>query len=167
MRNGLAFALLLALAGGCRGGDADPLTAEERARGLVAVTVATKSGTRLIKAELADTEPEQATGLMFRTSLPDDGGMLFRPYPPTGGPPEPASFWMQNTPLPLDIIFIRPDGTIARIAAETVPMSETPIESGEPVGAVLEIRGGRAAAMGIAEGDRITLPPVAGGGAAG
>jgi uncharacterized protein len=135
----------------------------------VPVTIATKVGTRLIKAELADTTPEQAAGLMFRTALPDDGGMLFHPYPPEGGPPKPASFWMENTPLPLDIVFIRPDGTIARIAAETVPMSQTPIESGEPVGAVLEIRGGRAAAMGIAEGDRVTLPPraVAGGGGAG
>ena len=160
---------MLALAGGCRTGSADPLTAEERARGLVPVTIATKGGTRLIKAELADTTPEQAAGLMFRTSLADDGGMLFYPYPPEGGAPQPASFWMENTPLSLDIVFIRPDGTIARIAANTVPMSQTPIDSGEPVAAVLEVRGGRAAALGIAEGDRVTLPPraVAGGGGAG
>lgn len=125
------------------------------------VTIVTKSGDKLIKAELADTAPEQSAGLMFRTSLADDAGMLFYPYPPEGGPARPASFWMENTPLPLDIIFVRPDGTIARIAAETIPMSRTPIESGEPVGAVLEIGGGRAAAMGIAEGDRVTLPPLA------
>lgn len=133
------------------------------------MAIVTKGGDKLIKAELADTAPEQSAGLMFRTSLADDAGMLFYPYPPEGGPARPASFWMENTPLPLDIIFVRPDGTIARIAAETVPMSQTPIESGEPVGAVLEIRGGRAAAMGIAEGDRVTLPPlaVAGGGGPG
>ena len=64
---------------------------------------------------------------------------------------------MKNTPSPLDIIFIRADGTIARIAENTVPFSETPIPSGEPVGAVLEINGGRRRELGIAEGDQVEL----------
>ncbi len=63
---------------------------------------------------------------------------------------------MKNTPSPLDIIFIRADGTIATIAENTVPFSETPIPSGEPVAAVLEINGGRSAELGIAEGDKVT-----------
>ena len=85
---------------------------------------------------------------MFRTDLKHDGGMLFTPYPADGGPPREASFWMKNTPTPLDIIFIRADGTIARIAENTVPFCETPVASGEPVRAVLEILGGRAADWG-------------------
>ena len=93
---------------------------------------------------------------MFRTDIPQNGGMLFAPYPPEGGPPRAANFWMKNTPSPLDILFIRPDGTIARIAENTVPQSEAPIPSGEPVSAVLELRGGRALDLGIAEGDRVS-----------
>ena len=90
---------------------------------------------------------------MFRTSLPGNGGMIF-----PMDPPRPVSFWMKNTPLPLDMIFIRADGTIARIAAETVPYSLDIVESGEPVAAVLEIAGGGAAAAGIEEGDRVSWP---------
>lgn len=63
---------------------------------------------------------------------------------------------MKDTPSPLDILFIRPDETIARIAENTVPQSEAPISSGEPVDAVLELRGGRSLELGIAEGDRVT-----------
>ena len=95
---------------------------------------------------------------MFRTNLPADGGMIFIPYPAEGGPPREASFWMKNTPTPLDIIFIRPDGTIAAIAENTVPYSEEPSRSGEPVAAVLEILGGRSAELGISEGDKVSWP---------
>ena len=84
--------------------------------------------------------------------------MLFWPYPPDGSGPRPADFWMKNTPTPLDIAFIRADGTIARLAENTVPFSDTHIPSGEPVAAVLEIVGGRAAELGIAEGDRVSWP---------
>ena len=82
--------------------------------------------------------------------------MLFWPYPAGGGAPRDANFWMKNTPSPLDILYIRADGTIARIAENTVPFSEAPIPSGEPVGAVLELMGGRSADLGIAEGDQVT-----------
>ena len=77
--------------------------------------------------------------------------MIF-PFPQ----PRMASFWMRNTLIPLDMIFIRADGTIARIAAKTVPHSLEPVSSGEPVAAVLEIAGGRAAELGIGEGDRVS-----------
>lgn len=70
-------------------------------------------------------------------------------------PPRPASFWMKNTLIPLDMIFVRTDGSIARIAPETVPHSLEPVGSGEPVAAVLEIAGGDAAKLGIAEGDTV------------
>ncbi|HVF83414.1 MAG TPA: DUF192 domain-containing protein [Sphingomicrobium sp.] len=100
--------------------------------------------------EVARTAEEQATGLMNRQNLAPDRGMIF-PYQP----PRNASFWMKNTLIPLDIIFIRPDRTIARIEAETVPLSLEPVPSLEPVGAVLEIAGGRAAELGIKPGDRV------------
>lgn len=122
------------------------------------VTVRSANGAHTFQVELAQTVAEQQRGLMYRTDLTKDGGMLFAPYPPEGGPPREASFWMENTPTPLDILFIRADGTIARIAENTVPFDKTPIPSGEPVSAVLEILGGRAAELGIAEGDKVELP---------
>ena len=87
---------------------------------------------------------------MYRKSLGPAEGMIF-PY----DPPQDVGFWMKNTLIPLDMIFIRADGTIARIAANTVPHSLEPNVSGEPVAAVLEIRGGRAAELGIKPGDRV------------
>jgi uncharacterized membrane protein (UPF0127 family) len=103
--------------------------------------------------ELARTPEEQAYGLMNRTRLGDQEGMLF-PF----DPPRPASFWMKNTLIPLDMIFVRADGSIARIAAMTTPLSENTWQVGEPVAAVLELRGGRAAELGIDEEARISWP---------
>lgn len=122
----------------------------------VQVTIVSRNGPHRFDVEVARTDAEQERGLMFRTNIPADGGMLFTPYPAEGGPPKEASFWMQNTPSALDIIFIRADGTIARIAANAEPFSEDRILSGEPVSAVLEINGGRAAALGIAAGDKVS-----------
>ena len=127
----------------------------------IPVTIEGASGRHVFRAELADTPEEQARGLMFRTNLADDFAMLFAPYPPTGGPRE-ASFWMKNTPSSLDILYIRADGTVARIAENAVPLSEAPIPSGEPVAAVLEVRGGRSAELGIGEGDRVSWPAMEG-----
>lgn len=138
---------LLALTPGCR---AEPLAGAQAQSALAPLTIETKRGPRTFRVEIARTGEEQARGLMFRTSLPDRGGMIF-----PMAPPRPATFWMKNTPLPLDIIFIRADGTIARIAARTTPYSLDLIESGEPVAAVLEIIGGGAEAAGIAEGDKV------------
>jgi hypothetical protein len=121
----------------------------------MAVTITSTNGPHSFQVEQAKTAAEQERGLMFRTDLADNGGMMFWPYPPEG-PPREASFWMKNTPSALDIIFIRADGTIAHIAENAVPFDETPLPSGEPVGAVLEIKGGRAAALGIAEGDKVS-----------
>ena len=87
---------------------------------------------------------------MFRTELGPNEGMLF---PRT--PPDVASFWMKNTPLPLDIIFVGPDGRILNIAAQTVPYSLDPVVAAGLTGAVLEIPGGRAAELGIEAGDRV------------
>ena len=87
---------------------------------------------------------------MFRKSLAGDRGMIF-PY----DPPQDVSFWMKNTLIPLDIIFIRQDGTIVRIT-HAKALDVTALPSGEPVAGVLEIRGGRAAELGIREGDIVT-----------
>jgi uncharacterized protein len=120
--------------------------------GLKQVQLCLQSGnkTRSYKVEVARTSQEQAQGLMFRKSLDDNAGMIF-PFPE----PKPASFWMKNTVIPLDIIFIRADGSIESIAANTTPYSETPVASGEPVKAVLELRGGLTKELGIKSGDKV------------
>jgi len=130
--------------------------AKDAAKTLLPITIASANGSHNFTVERAVTPAEQERGLMYRTDLKPDGGMLFWPYPPEGGGPRQASFWMKNTPTPLDILFIRADGTIATIAENTVPFSETPVLSREPVAAVLELVGGRAADLGIAEGDKVT-----------
>ncbi|MDF2493443.1 DUF192 domain-containing protein [Sphingomonas sp.] len=151
-----SLAFLLGAAA-CTGQDAAATAGDERARAaLTEVTITSANGPHVFRVELADTQDKQQRGLMFRTDIPKDGGMLFAPYPPEGGGPREASFWMKNTPSPLDIIFIRPDGTIARIAENTVPFSEAQVPSGEPVSAVLELNGGRSAELGIAEGDKVS-----------
>lgn len=152
-----ALALALAALGGCKG-HADSAVASDQAAPAktVSVTITGAGGPHRFTVEMARTAAEQERGLMYRTDLSDDGGMLFAPYPPEGGPPREASFWMKNTPSPLDIIFIRADHTIARIAENAVPFDQTPIPSGEPVAAVLELKGGRTSALGIAEGDKVS-----------
>ena len=86
---------------------------------------------------------------MFYRTLSADQGMIF-PY----DPPQNVSFWMKNTLIPLDLVYVRADGTIARIVTAQ-PLDETPVPAGEPIGLVLEIRGGRAAELGIREGDKV------------
>lgn len=140
----------------CGGGNAVAQSSGDAARRTIAVTITSDKSKHAFTVEVAESSAEQARGLMFRTDIGTDGGMLFYPYPSDGGPPREASFWMKDTPSPLDIIFIRADGTIARIAENTTPFSEVPVTSGEPVAAVLELRGGRTAELGIAEGDRVS-----------
>lgn len=154
----LPAALLLAVPACTSGGAAQVTAATAQAGQTIPLTVTTAGGACAFKVEVARTPADQEKGLMFRTDIAKDGGMIFTPYPADGGPPREASFWMKNTPSSLDIIFIRADGTIAAIAENTVPFSETPVASGEPVAAVLEILGGRAAELGIAEGDRVSWP---------
>ena len=114
------------------------------------VTIRSANGAHRFTAELARTPAEQQTGLMYRRSLAPDHGMLFV-FPAA----QQLSFWMKNTYIPLDIIFIRPDGRIARVAERTTPLSLDPVASGEPAIAVLEIAGGRAAELGIKAGDQV------------
>ncbi len=118
---------------------------------LATLRIEGRGRSHVFTVEVARTAEQQEQGLMNRPALAPDAGMLF-PF----DPPRPASFWMRNTLIPLDMIFIRPDGTIARIAANTVPMSEAPVAIAEPMTAVLELRGGRAAELGVREGDRVS-----------
>lgn len=114
------------------------------------LTITSKTGVHRFTVEVAATPEQQETGLMFRKSLAPDRGMIF-PY----DPPQDISFWMKNTLIPLDIIFIRADGTIARIT-NAKALDTTPLPAGEPVGLVLEIAGGRAKQLGIKEGDLVS-----------
>jgi uncharacterized membrane protein (UPF0127 family) len=100
--------------------------------------------------EVARTEGEQERGLMNRESLAPDRGMIF-PYEPA----KQVSFWMKNTFIPLDMVFVRPDGSIARIET-AVPLNLEPVSSLEPIASVLELPGGRAAELGIKVGDRVS-----------
>jgi uncharacterized membrane protein (UPF0127 family) len=148
-----AAAALMPLAACAGDGSAN---ASSTAAKTTAVTITTAKGNHVFQTEVARTPAEQERGLMFRTNLAKDFGMIFSPYPAAGGGPRVASFWMKDTPTALDIIFIRPDGTISNIAENTVPFSETPVASTEPVSAVFEIVGGRSAELGIAAGDKVT-----------
>jgi uncharacterized protein len=103
--------------------------------------------------EVARDDATRAQGLMYRRSLAPDRGMLF-----DFNRVEPVSMWMQNTYVSLDMLFIRPDGTIARVVQNTEPLSTRTIPSGEPVLAVLEVVAGTAARLGIKAGDRIEHP---------
>jgi uncharacterized protein len=149
----LLAALLLAACGSAPANEAAAPAARRAPSGLdlVTLTVDGHGRSHVFTVEVARTAAEQEHGLMNRRSLGADTGMLF-PF----DPPRPASFWMRNTLIPFDMIFIRPDGAIARIAANTLPMSETPVAVTEPMTAVLELNGGRAAQLGIHEGDRVT-----------
>lgn len=103
--------------------------------------------------EVASTEQEKALGLMFRTELADGEGMLF-PY----SAERSLQMWMHNTYIPLDMLFIRADGTIARIEERAEPLSDRVISSDLPVLAVLEIPGGASSRLGIKAGDKVRYP---------
>ena len=128
------------------------MTLERSPAGLeqVPLTVTSNGKTHRFTVEVARTEPEQQQGLMNRASLAPDRGMTF-PY----DPPQPVAFWMKNTLIPLDLIYISPGERILRIEANAVPLSLDQLPSGGPVEAVLELAGGRAAELGIETGDRV------------
>jgi len=115
--------------------------------------IVTKNGVHVFSVEMATTEEEKTTGLMYRKELPDGKGMLF-----DFSPEQQVSMWMKNTYVSLDMIFIRADGRILRIAENTEPLSTRLVPSGGPVRAVLEIIGGSARKLGIAPGDRVASP---------
>ncbi|MTJ81432.1 MAG: DUF192 domain-containing protein [Telmatospirillum sp.] len=124
------------------------------AAGATPLTIATQDGRSLsFSVEVARTPQELARGLMNRSSLPADAGMLF-----DFGEDRPVNMWMKNTLIPLDMVFITRDGRIAGIAERTVPMSLEVIPSPEAVRAVLEVNGGTADRLKLKAGDRVSVP---------
>ena len=114
------------------------------------LAIHTHHGWVRFKVEVADTDDTREKGLMFRKSIAPDRGMLFDFHTP-----QQVAFWMKNTLIPLDMLFIDADGRVALITRHATPLSETPIPSGGPVLGVLEIAGDRAAALDIEPGDKV------------
>ena len=119
------------------------------------LTIQTAAGPQKFAIELATDDVQREQGLMYRTRMAADAGMLFI-YPHE----QPVAMWMKNTNLPLDMLFVRADGTIARIRENAVPYSRENIPSGEPVQFVIELNAGRAQALGIKEGGHIRAPEI-------
>ncbi|MGE4373117.1 MAG: DUF192 domain-containing protein [Xanthobacter sp.] len=115
--------------------------------------VITNKGIIVLEMEVARTDEERTRGLMYRKSLPERHGMMF-----DFGHDQPIYMWMKNTYIPLDMLFIRSDGTIVRIEEMTTPFSTRTIPSGEPAQAVIELAGGSARRLGIAPGDKVSHP---------
>lgn len=123
------------------------------------LVIKTASGaTYHFTVELPTTAQEQATGEMFRTSIPPDQGMLF-----VWASPQVSEMWMKNCPVPEDMVFIGADGKIVSIAENTVPYSLSTISSGVPVKATLELKGGITAQDDINVGDQVIAKPLSGG----
>ena len=118
---------------------------------VVPLTVTTSGGVHVFKVEVAATFGEQERGLMFRTVMGADEGMIF-----PMDPPRATAFWMKNTVIPLDIIFIGADHKVLNVAANAVPYDMTPLPSAGAAAAVLELNGGRAAAIGLKAGDTVS-----------
>jgi len=119
------------------------------------ITFATKTGPHPFKVEVAADDESREIGLMFRKAMAPDAGMLFDFHTQ-----QEVSFWMENTILPLDMLFVRADGTIARVKENAVPYSRETIPSGAPVQFVIELNAGRAQALGIKEGGHIQAPEI-------
>lgn len=158
MRHPLLAAAVLALLAACsaKSGEAGASVAQaasvhpESGLRVIPLTVTHAGRKHVFRVEVAATGREQAKGLMFRTAMGPDEGMIFPMDPPRG-----ASFWMRNTVLPLDLLFIGVDGKVSNIAANAVPYDETPLSSVGLVKAVLELNAGRAAQLGIVPGDTV------------
>ena len=124
-----------------------------RPAGQQTLEIASKTGVHTFAVEVVDNDTDRAKGLMYRKALPEGRGMLFDFHRD-----QDVSFWMQNTYIPLDMVFIRGDGRILRIQENTEPLSTRLIPSGGPVRAVLEVIGGTTRKLGIAPGDRVASP---------
>jgi len=122
-----------------------------RAAGQDTIEIVTRTGVHAFSVELATNAAERAVGLMNRKELPEGRGMLFDFHDD-----QPVQFWMHNTYIPLDMIFIAGDGRVVRVAENAKPMSDDLIPSGRPVRAVLEVIAGTARKFGIGPGDRVT-----------
>jgi uncharacterized membrane protein (UPF0127 family) len=125
-------------------------SASALADGLEPLQIVTSSGAHDFKVEIAADESSQARGLMNRRFMPADHGMLFEFRQSAS-----VSFWMKNTFIPLDMIFISPAGIVTNIVAKAEPLSERVIPSGPPCAAVLEVNGGVAESIGLKIGDRV------------
>jgi hypothetical protein len=132
--------------------------APAQAGGQATLEIVSKTGVHAFTVELATDDAERSRGLMFRKELPEGRGMLF-----DFERDQPVAFWMHNTYIPLDMIFIRGDGSILRIAENTEPLSDRLVPSGGPVRAVLEVIAGTARKLGISPGDRVETPVLTGG----
>jgi hypothetical protein len=115
------------------------------------LVIATATGPHRFEVQLALTPAQQEQGLMFRSKLAPDAGMLF-----DFGNTAPRGFWMKNTLIPLDMLFIGADGRIVDIHERAVPLSEAVILSAAPARAVLELNGGTVDRLGIKVGDRVS-----------
>ena len=124
-----------------------------RADAFESLTIATASGAHAFNVEIAASEAAREKGLMYRRFMPADRGMLFEFEREA-----PVSFWMKNTYIPLDMIFIARDGSVTRVAADAEPLSEAIVPSGGPCVAVLELNGGTAARIGLKVGDKVRHP---------
>lgn len=144
MRVFVAAVVALVLLSGCSPGH------EKSQLPATRVVVDTKNGPAAFDVEVAADDASRQKGLMYRTELAPNAGMLF-----DFGKEGFRSFWMKNTPRSLDIIFIRGDGTISTIAENAIPYSTDSLPSSEPVRAVLEINGGRSRALGIESGNKV------------
>lgn len=140
-RSWAAFAFLLLAFAFVR-----PATAD----GLDSLEIVTATGVHAFKVEIAADDASRERGLMYRRYMPADQGMLFE-FQET----EPVAFWMKNTFIPLDMIFLSPAGVVTRVVANAEPLSEKVIPSGPPCRAVLEVNGGVAAKIGVKVGDRV------------
>jgi uncharacterized protein len=129
------------------------LLAPARAAGQDTLEIVSASGVHAFTVELATNDEERSRGLMFRKELPQGSGMLF-----DFERDQPVAFWMHNTYIPLDMIFIRSDGRIMRVTENAEPLSDRLVPSGTPVRAVLEVIAGTARHLGIKAGDRVLNP---------
>jgi len=121
--------------------------------GLESLEIATPTGRHTFQVEIADNDASRERGLMDRRYMAADHGMLFE-----FDSDAPQSFWMKNTYIPLDMIFIAPTGVVTHIVANAEPLSERVIPSGGPCIAVLELNGGTAASIGLKVGDKVRHP---------
>jgi uncharacterized protein len=146
----LVFGVPFLLAAGSARGQSEDDGVKFEKSSLVIVT-----GGRDIKfeIEMADTEPRREHGLMFRKQMGAYEGMLFDFFKE-----QPVAFWMKNTLIPLDMVFIGADGTVRHVHANATPMSTDTIPSESLVRAVLEINGGTARLLGIKQGDKVKHP---------
>ena len=117
------------------------------------LTIVARTGRHAFAVEVMRTDAERSRGLMYRRSMAPEHGMLFDFQAVA-----PVAMWMKNTYLPLDMLFIRADGSIAKIAADTEPLSTKVIPSNEPVLSVLELNAGTAARLKLHAGDRVEHP---------